>query len=119
MTEAIFTQDHDALAKIFTDDLVFHLRGPAPDGRRPHRLGGFLDVSAGSSRRRTGRSSSTRSSASAPTAGPPSGSTHAGPQRRDHSSRSNAFVYRFEGDRIAEMWMFLGPLPDVAEAFFA
>ena len=24
----------------------------------------------------------------------------------------NAFVYRFEGDRIAEMWMFLGALPE-------
>ena len=31
----------------------------------------------------------------------------------------NAFVYRFEGDRIAEMWMFLGALPDAGEAFFA
>ena len=31
----------------------------------------------------------------------------------------NAFVYRFEGDRIAEMWMFVGALPDAAEAFFA
>ena len=31
----------------------------------------------------------------------------------------NAFVYRFEGDRIAEMWMFLGALPEEAEAFFA
>ena len=31
----------------------------------------------------------------------------------------NAFVYRFDGDRIAEMWMFLGALPDEAEAFFA
>jgi ketosteroid isomerase-like protein len=30
----------------------------------------------------------------------------------------NAFVYRFEGDRIAEMWMFLGALPDAAHAFF-
>ena len=30
MTTAIFDQDHDALAKIFTDDLVFHLRGPVP-----------------------------------------------------------------------------------------
>ena len=26
----------------------------------------------------------------------------------------NAFVYRFEGDRIAEMWMFLGALPEAA-----
>jgi hypothetical protein len=31
----------------------------------------------------------------------------------------NAFIYRFEGDRIAEMWMFVGALPEPAEAFFA
>jgi ketosteroid isomerase-like protein len=31
----------------------------------------------------------------------------------------NAFVYRFEDDRIAEMWMFLGVMPEAAEAFFA
>ena len=30
----------------------------------------------------------------------------------------NAFVYRFEAGRIAEMWMFLGVLPERAEAFF-
>jgi hypothetical protein len=27
-------------------------------------------------------------------------------------------VYRFTGDRVAEMWMFLGVLADQAEAFF-
>ena len=30
----------------------------------------------------------------------------------------NSFVYRFDGDRIAEMWMFLGADPDTAAAFF-
>ena len=30
MTAAIVGQDHDALAKIFTDDMMFHLRGPDP-----------------------------------------------------------------------------------------
>ena len=35
------------------------------------------------------------------------------------SQSKNAFVYRFEGDRIAEMWMYLGARPDEAEAFFA
>ena len=30
----------------------------------------------------------------------------------------NAFVYRFDDDRIAEMWMFLGLEPQAAEAFF-
>ena len=76
MTTAIFDQDHDTLAKIFTDDLVFHLRGPRPDGGRPpgpRRVA--RGRSARGSRRPTARSSSTSSSASGPTAGPPSGNT--------------------------------------------
>ena len=44
---------------------------------------------------------------------------HARPPGDDETIESrNAFVYRFEGDRIAEMWMFLGVLPEAAEAFF-
>ncbi len=31
----------------------------------------------------------------------------------------NAFVYRFDDARIAEMWMFLGAPPDLSEAFLA
>jgi hypothetical protein len=31
----------------------------------------------------------------------------------------NAFIYRFTGDRIAEMWMFVGADPGRAAAFFA
>jgi hypothetical protein len=30
----------------------------------------------------------------------------------------NAFIYRFEDGRIAEMWMFLGALPERAASFF-
>src|SRR5262245_53476189 len=44
MTEAIFGQDHDTLAKIFTDDLVFHLRGAHPMVGDHAGLGGFLAV---------------------------------------------------------------------------
>ena len=31
----------------------------------------------------------------------------------------NAFIYRFEAGRIAEMWMFLGAQPELANRFFA
>src|SRR5262245_40279080 len=44
MTEAIFSQDHDALAKIFADDLVFHLRGPDPMAGDHAGVGGLLGV---------------------------------------------------------------------------
>ncbi len=36
MMEAIFSQDHATLAKIFTDDFVFHFRAPYPRSRH-HR----------------------------------------------------------------------------------
>lgn len=42
MTAAVLGQDHDALAKVFTDDLVFHLRGPHPMAGDHSGLGGFL-----------------------------------------------------------------------------
>src|SRR6187549_2886772 len=44
MTTAVFEQDHDTLAKVFTDDLVFHLRGPHPMAGDLAGLGGFLDA---------------------------------------------------------------------------
>ena len=45
---------------------------------------------------------------------------HATLRRNGNTLESrNAFVYRFDGDRIAEMWMFLGAPRDEAEAFFA
>ena len=120
MTTAIFDQDHDALAKIFTDDLVFHLRGPDPMAGDHTGVGGLLGVDRHrGSRRPTARSSSTSSSASAPTAGPPSGSTPRWRRNGNTLESRNAFVYRFDGDRIAEMWMFLGAPRDEAEAFFA
>ena len=99
---------------------MFHLRGPAPvagdhtgSGACSSVLGYFFEATDGDIEldqqfcigdRRVGRRVGTRDAAAA-TARP--------------SSRDNAFVYRFEGDRIAEMWMFLGALPDAAEAFFA
>ena len=42
MTKAIFDQDHDALATVFTDDLAFHLRGGHPMAGDHDGLGGFL-----------------------------------------------------------------------------
>ena len=44
MTSAIVEQDHDALAKIFTDDMVFHLRGPDPMAGDHPGVGGLLGV---------------------------------------------------------------------------
>jgi ketosteroid isomerase-like protein len=119
MTEAIFRQDHDTLAKIFTDDLVFHLRGPDPMAGDHAGLGGLLEV-VGSWSEATNGQIELDQQFCIGTDGWAAEWEHATLGREGKTLESrNAFVYRFDGDRIAEMWMFLGAQPDVAEAFFA
>jgi ketosteroid isomerase-like protein len=121
MTKAIFTQDHDALASIFTDDLAFHLRGPHPMAGDHAGLGGFL-AALGSLIEATGGKVELDQQFCVGTGRWVAEWEHAtlGRPADDATLESrNAFVYRFEGDRIAEMWMFLGALPEAAEAFFA
>ena len=120
MTKAIFDQDHGALATIFTDDLAFHLRGRHPMAGDHDGLGGFLGVLA-SMLDMTGGKIDLHQQFCVAADGWAAEWEHAtlGRPRDDETIESrNAFVYRFEDDRIAEMWMFLGLLPDRAEAFF-
>jgi ketosteroid isomerase-like protein len=119
MTEAIFNQDHDALAKIFTDDVVFHLRGPHPMAGDHDGVGGFLGV-VGSFFEATNGQIELDQQFCIGTDGWAAEWEHATLRRKGKTMESrNAFVYRFDDDRIAELWMFLGVLPDRAEAFFA
>jgi ketosteroid isomerase-like protein len=119
MTEAIFSQDHDTLAKLFTDDLVFHLRGPDPMAGDHAGLGGFLEV-VGSWFEATDGQITLDQQFCVGTDRWAAEWEHATLGRNNKTLESrNAFVYRFEDDRIAEMWMFLGALPEAAEAFFA
>jgi ketosteroid isomerase-like protein len=119
MTEAIFNQDHDTLAKIFTDDMVFHLRGPHPMAGDHPGLGGLLEV-LGSFFEATNGQIELDQQFCVGADGWAAEWEHATLGRKGKTLESrNAFVYRFEGDRIAEMWMFLGVLPEPADAFFA
>jgi ketosteroid isomerase-like protein len=119
MTNAIFDQDHDTLAKIFTDDAVFHLRGPDPMVGDHAGLGGLLSV-VGSWLEATGGEIDLDQQFCIGTDGWAAEWEHATLKRKGRTLESrNAFVYRFDDDRIAEMWMFLGALPGPAEAFFS
>ena len=118
MTPAVFDQDHDTLAKIFTDDLVFHLRGPDPMAGDHAGLGGFLGV-VGSWFEATNGQIELDTKLCLGSDGWAAEFERAKLGRNGETVESdNAFVYRFEGDRIAEMWMYVGLMPDVAEAFF-
>ena len=119
MTAAILGQDHDALVKLFTDDFVFHFRGPHPLTGDHAGVGGLLDV-IGSFIEATGGQIELDQQFCIGADGWAAEWEHASLRRNGNSLESrNAFVYRFDGDRIAEMWMFLGALRDEAEAFFA
>jgi hypothetical protein len=119
MTSAIFEQDHGALAKIFTDDAVFHLRGPDPMAGDHAGVGGLLNVVGGWFEATNGQIELDQQFCIGAD-GWAAEWEHAHMRRNSHTLESrNAFVYRFEGDRIAEMWMFLGAPREEAEAFFA
>ena len=119
MTEAIFNLDHDTLAKVFTDDAVFHLRGPHPMTGDHAGVGGLLEF-VGSTFESTQGQIELEQQFCIEQDGWVAEWEHAKLGRNGKTLESrNAFVYRFEDDRIAEMWMFLGALPEPAEAFFA
>ena len=120
MTTAIFDQDHDALAGIFTDDLVFHLRGPAPVQGDHAGLSGLLEALGTIFEMTAGRITLDQQFCIGADgwAAEFEHATLGRPGDDDTIESRNAFVYRFDGDRIAEMWMFLGLQADRVEAFF-
>ncbi len=119
MTQAILDQDKDALAQIFSDDFVFHLRGPYERAGDHAGVAGLLD-SIGSIFEVTNGDVQLEQQFCIGTDGWAAEWEHAVLGRKGTKLESdNAFVYRFEGDRIAEMWMFLGASPERAAAFFA
>jgi ketosteroid isomerase-like protein len=119
MTRAILDEDHETLASIFTDDFVFHLRGPFSEAGDHRGLAGFLG-SVGVIFEATSGDVKLDQQFCLGTDGWAAEWEHAVLGRDGKTLQSdNAFVYRFTGDRIAEMWMFLGADPDAAEAFFA
>jgi ketosteroid isomerase-like protein len=119
MTQAIVEQDKDALAQIFTDDLVFHLRGPYERAGDHSGVAGLLDA-VGSIFEVTNGDVQLEQVFCVGTDGWAAEWENAALGRNGRKLVSNnAFIYRFEGERIAEMWMFLGAAPEKAAPFFA
>jgi ketosteroid isomerase-like protein len=119
MTQAIVAQDKDTLAGIFSTDFVFHLRGPYDLAGDHDGVDGLLDV-LGSVFAATNGDVRLDQQFCVGTDGWAAEFEHAVLGRNGRTLRSdNAFVYRFDGDRIVEMWMFLGASPDDAAEFFA
>jgi ketosteroid isomerase-like protein len=119
MTEAIFSQDHDTLAAIFTDDFVFHHRSPLHLAGDYKGVGGLLET-LGYIFEATGGDIKLDQQYCLAEGEWVTEWEHATLGRNGKTLESdNSFVYRFDGDRIAEMWMFIGALQDDGQAFFA
>jgi len=117
MTQAVADQDPETLAEIFTEDLSFHLRGPAPQAGDHSGVEGFLEV-MGYVFELTAGDIQLESKFCVGTDGWAAEWEHASLGRNgDRLESDNAFIYRFEQGRIAEMWMLLGAPPESA-AFF-
>ena len=119
MAPAIFNQDRDALTSIFTEDLSFHMRGPEGWSGDYAGVDGIL-VALGRVFEATGGDIRLEQQFCVGVDGWATEWEHATLGRNGKTLESkNAFIYRFEGDRVAEMWMFIGADPEAGSAFFA
>jgi ketosteroid isomerase-like protein len=117
MTEAAIAGDKKTLADCFTEDMVFHARGPLPRVGDHRGVEGFLGVVGTISELTAGDLKLEKQFAIAD-------GNWAAEWERALLGRNgqtldihNAFIYRFEDGRIAEMWM-LGAGPAGSESFF-
>ena len=119
MTAAIFAEDQATLAALFTDDLAFHLRGPLPGAGDYTGVEGFLSA-LGGLMEATGGDIVLDQKFCIGADGWAAEWEHATLGRNGKKLESDdAFVYRFEGGRIAEMWMVLGADPAAAAVWAA
>jgi ketosteroid isomerase-like protein len=105
LTKAVFENDRKALGEIFTDDLAFHVRGPLPLPGDYLGVNGFLATVSGIFERTAGDVKIQQLSCLADDEWAMEWE-HAVLGRKGRILEAkNAFVYRFRGGRIAEMWM--------------
>lgn len=114
MTQAIFAHDLDRLGQIFAPDLVFHARGLTPITGDHVGLDGFLgamsrlfELTEGNIKLEQRFCVGSGEYASE--------FEHAEITVNGHTiEANNTFVYRFENDRIAEMWFLSDATPETA-----
>ena len=118
MTGAVLGGERTIFEGGLTDDFTFHYRGPYPKPGDYAGAAGLMEVIGAVVEATDGDIDlQQRFCVAADGLGVRVGTR--GPGSRDRTLESdNAFVYRFDDDRIAEMWMFIGAPPG-SEAFFA
>ena len=105
MTKAVFENDPDTLAELFTDDLTFHVRGPLPRPGDHRGVAGFVGALGAIFELTDGDVKIEQLFCVAD--GPWAAEwEHAVLGRNGRTlETNNMFVYRFEGERIAELSM--------------
>ncbi len=117
MTSAVFENDREALAEIFTDDMAFHVRGPLPQPGDYTGVDGFLGAMGAIFELTDGDVKIEQLFCVA------DGSwaaewEHALFGRNGRTlETSNAFIYELADGRIAEMWMICAA-PAGSESFW-
>lgn len=117
MTDAALAGDKEGLAACFTEDMALHVRGTFPWVGDHRGVEGFLRVIGGISELTAGDVKLEQLFVAAD-------DSWAAEWERAHFGRNgqtldscDAFIYRFEDGRIAEIWM-LGAGPVGSESFF-
>lgn len=119
MTQAIINEDKETLTSLFADGFVFHMRAPFAAAGDHYGVDGLLGA-IGAVFEATNGDVQLEQQFCIGTDGWVAEWEHAVLGRHSRTLKSdNAFVYRFAGNRIAEMWMFVGADPDAAASFFA
>jgi ketosteroid isomerase-like protein len=117
MTEAAVAGDKKVLADCFTEDMAFHVRGTLPRVGDHRGAEGFLGVIGAIMELTAGDVKLEQLFAIADDGwGAEWERALLGRNGRTLDQR-NAFIYRFEDGRIAEMWM-IGAGPSGSESFF-
>ena len=110
MTAAVFENDRDTLAELFTKDMEFHVRGPLPRPGDHRGVVGFLDALGAIFELTDGDVKIEQLFCSAEGPWAAEREHCALGRNRNTLETNNAFVCRFEDSRIAEMWMICAAL---------
>jgi len=117
MTQAVFENDRDTLADLFTEDMSFHVRGPLPRPGDHTGVDGFLGA-LGTIFELTDGNVKIEQLFCIADGQWASEWEHAVLGRNGRTLETeNAFVYRFDNSRIAEMWMICAA-PAGSESFW-
>lgn len=117
MTEAAVAGDKNALAECFTEDMAFHVRGTLPRVGDHRGVEGFLGVIGTIMELTAGDVKLEQQFAIADEGWAAEWERALLGRNGETLDTQNAFIYRFEDGRIAEMWM-IGAGPAGSESFF-